>query len=40
MQGFSENYIRVKTGFDKNLINQIIEVELKEIDKDGIFKIE
>ncbi|MBI9038990.1 MAG: tRNA (N(6)-L-threonylcarbamoyladenosine(37)-C(2))-methylthiotransferase MtaB [Bacteroidales bacterium] len=38
--GYTENYIRVKTKIDKSLINKIIQVRLKEIDKDSVFKIE
>jgi len=37
MYGFTENYIKVKTVFDKALINQIKNVKLIKIEKDGIF---
>ena len=37
MYGFTENYIKVKTAFYKELINQIKKVKLIEIEKDGIF---
>jgi threonylcarbamoyladenosine tRNA methylthiotransferase MtaB len=40
MHGFSENYIKVKTPFDQNLVNKIVKVKLSEIDEDGIFLIE
>lgn len=34
--GFTENYVKVKTVFDKNLINTRHEVELIRIDEDGL----
>lgn len=37
--GFTENYIRVKTSKNLNLINQIVEVALDELLEEGIFKI-
>jgi len=37
ISGFSENYIRVKTKFNKELINQIVQIELSDIDTDGVF---
>ena len=37
ISGFSENYIRVKTKFNKVLINQIVQIELSDIDTDGVF---
>jgi len=37
MYGFTENYIKVKTPFNKELINQIKKVKLLKIEKDGIF---
>ena len=37
MYGFTENYIKVKTPFDKELINQIKKVKLLKIEKDDIF---
>jgi threonylcarbamoyladenosine tRNA methylthiotransferase MtaB len=40
MLGFTENYIKVKTVFDKNLINKIIFAKLKEIDENGIVAVE
>lgn len=40
MHGFTENYIRVKTNYNPDLINKIIEVTLIKIDKEGIFEIE
>jgi len=35
MHGFTENYVKVKTAFNKDLINTIQKVTLKEIDDDG-----
>ena len=36
MHGFTENYVKVKTPFNKALINTIQKVKLKEIDTDGV----
>jgi len=33
--GFTENYIRVKTSFDANLINRLADVELRNIEEDN-----
>jgi threonylcarbamoyladenosine tRNA methylthiotransferase MtaB len=39
MYGFTENYIKVKTRYNYNLINTIIEVQLDELDEDAyVFK--
>ena len=38
MHGFSENYIKVKTRYNQELVNTIQEVELETIDSDGIMK--
>ncbi|MCE9538587.1 MAG: tRNA (N(6)-L-threonylcarbamoyladenosine(37)-C(2))-methylthiotransferase MtaB [Bacteroidetes bacterium] len=35
MHGFTDNYIKVKTPFDPDLINQLKQVTLKELDADG-----
>ncbi len=40
MNGFSENYVKVKTPFSPELINQTVKVKLIEIDTDGLMKIE
>jgi threonylcarbamoyladenosine tRNA methylthiotransferase MtaB len=40
MNGFTENYVKVKTPFNEALINTIQPVFLKEVDRDGIMKIE
>lgn len=38
MYGFTENYVKVKTPFDANMINTFQRIELTEIDRDGIVK--
>ncbi len=38
IQGFSDNYIRVRKIFRNSLVNKIITVKLTETDKDGIYK--
>lgn len=40
MHGFTENYVKVKFPFDANLVNQMVQVKLTEIDRDGIMKCE
>ncbi len=35
MHGFTDNYIKVKTLYNPDLINQLKEVDLKELDADG-----
>jgi threonylcarbamoyladenosine tRNA methylthiotransferase MtaB len=35
MYGFTPNYIKTKVDYDKNLINRVLEVKLRELDKDG-----
>lgn len=37
MFGFTSNYIRCKTSYDKLKVNQIEEVRLEEVDIDGVF---
>jgi threonylcarbamoyladenosine tRNA methylthiotransferase MtaB len=39
LHGYTENYVRVKTIFDSNLINQLVEVGLDSIDEDGLFTV-
>jgi threonylcarbamoyladenosine tRNA methylthiotransferase MtaB len=34
--GFSNNYVRVKAPWRKDLVNSIVSYELKEIDQDGL----
>jgi threonylcarbamoyladenosine tRNA methylthiotransferase MtaB len=36
MHGFTENYVKVKTPFNKDFVNTIQKVKLKEIDTDGV----
>ena len=38
--GFTENYVKVKYPYNKNLINTIKEVNLKNIDEDGIVNVD
>lgn len=38
LYGFTENYVKVKTPFNAQLVNQICNVELIEIDRDGLMK--
>ena len=40
MFGFTSNYVKVKTKYNENLINQVKQVNLKEIDRDGLFLID
>jgi threonylcarbamoyladenosine tRNA methylthiotransferase MtaB len=40
MNGFTENYIKVKTVFDTKLANTFKTVKLTEIDRDGLMKCE
>jgi threonylcarbamoyladenosine tRNA methylthiotransferase MtaB len=39
LNGFTSNYVKVKVPYSKDLENKIISVELKEIDSDGVVKI-
>jgi threonylcarbamoyladenosine tRNA methylthiotransferase MtaB len=38
LYGFSENYVKVKTPFNPNLVNELVAVEFLEIDRDGLMK--
>jgi len=40
MYGFTENYVKVKTKFNADLVNQIVNVKLIEIDRDAVVKID
>lgn len=40
MFGFTSNYVKVKTKYNEDLVNQIKQVNLKEIDRDGLFLID
>lgn len=40
MFGFTENYVKVKLPFDEKLINTFQTIQLTEIDRDGIMKVE
>jgi len=39
MNGFTENYVKVKTPYNPELVNTIQSVELSEIDRDGTYKV-
>jgi threonylcarbamoyladenosine tRNA methylthiotransferase MtaB len=38
LYGFTENYVKVKTKYNAALVNELIDVELTEIDRDGLMK--
>ncbi len=40
MYGFTENYVKVKTPFQAELVNNFRKVRLTNIDRDGIMKVE
>lgn len=40
MYGFTENYVKVKTPYNPELVNQFQSVQLTEIDRDGVLKCE
>jgi threonylcarbamoyladenosine tRNA methylthiotransferase MtaB len=40
MYGFTENYVKVKTPFNPDLVNRMQQVQLTEIDRDGVLKCE
>ncbi len=40
MYGFTENYVKVKTPFNPELVNNFRKVRLTSIDRDGIMKVE
>src|SRR5690606_37712280 len=40
IHGFTENYVKVKAPWDPSLINTLHEVELTEIDRDGLVRFE
>lgn len=40
IHGFTENYIKVKTPWDPELVNTLHEVELTKIDEDGLVRFE
>ena len=37
MHGFTGNYLKVKTKYSEDLVNQIVSVKLDELDEEGIF---
>jgi threonylcarbamoyladenosine tRNA methylthiotransferase MtaB len=40
IHGFTENYVKVKTPWNPNLVNTLHQVELSEIDEDGLARFE
>ncbi len=38
MYGFTPNYIKVKTEYDPILVDQLTDVELTEIDENGMMR--
>ena len=38
MYGFTENYVKVKMAYDAQMVNTFQQIELTEIDRDGIMK--
>ncbi len=40
MHGFTSNYVKIKTAFNKGLANTFQEVTMTEIDRDGVMKCE
>jgi threonylcarbamoyladenosine tRNA methylthiotransferase MtaB len=40
IQGFTENYVKVKTPWNPNLVNTLHKIKLTEIDDDGIVKFD
>ena len=40
IQGFTENYIRVRYPWDPNLVNTLHDIVLKEIDQDGFVRFD
>ncbi|MDT0686722.1 tRNA (N(6)-L-threonylcarbamoyladenosine(37)-C(2))-methylthiotransferase MtaB [Autumnicola psychrophila] len=40
IQGFTENYVKVKTPWDPALVNTLHEIKLQKIDNDGLVRLE
>jgi threonylcarbamoyladenosine tRNA methylthiotransferase MtaB len=40
MYGFTSNYVKVKTAFNPMMVNQIAEVKMTTVDRDGLMKVE
>jgi threonylcarbamoyladenosine tRNA methylthiotransferase MtaB len=38
LYGFTENYVKVKTPYAADLVNQIVDIQITEIDRDGLAK--
>jgi len=39
LQGFTENYVKVKTPFKEELVNSLVQVKLESIDQDGLVEV-
>lgn len=39
MHGFTENYIKVKTPFQPEMVNQVVPVQLVSCDEDGMYRV-
>lgn len=39
IQGFTENYVKVKTPFKEELVNSLVQVKLESIDQDGLVEV-
>jgi threonylcarbamoyladenosine tRNA methylthiotransferase MtaB len=40
IHGFTENYVKVKTPWNPNLVNTLHPIELTKIDEDGLFRFD
>lgn len=40
MYGFTSNYVKVKTAFNPLMVNQMADITMTELDRDGLMKIE
>lgn len=40
MHGFTENYVKVKTPYDANLVNQLSTVQLDSLDENGLVQVD
>ena len=40
MFGFTSNYVKVKTAYNPMMVNQMADVKMTQLDRDGLMKIE
>jgi threonylcarbamoyladenosine tRNA methylthiotransferase MtaB len=40
MNGFTSNYVKVKTAYNPLIVNHVAPVKMTEVDRDGLMKIE